>query len=73
METQVATLTVGKGQQYSTISAAVKASHDGDVVQVQAGTYTNDFATINTKITLQAWAAWSTWWRLAISRTTRAS
>jgi hypothetical protein len=47
------TLTVGKGQQYATISAAVNASHDGDVVQVQAGTYTNDFATINTKITLQ--------------------
>jgi Ca2+-binding RTX toxin-like protein len=49
----MATLTVGSGQQFSTISAAVAASHDGDVVQVQAGTYTNDFATINTKITLQ--------------------
>ena len=47
------TLTVGQGQQYATISAAVNASHDGDVIQVQAGTYTNDFATINTKITLQ--------------------
>jgi hypothetical protein len=49
----MATLTVGQGQQYATISAAVNASHDGDVLQVQAGTYTNDFATINTKITLQ--------------------
>jgi Ca2+-binding RTX toxin-like protein len=49
----MATLTVGQGQQYSTISSAIAASHDGDVVQVQAGTYTNDFATINTKITLQ--------------------
>ena len=47
------TLTVGQGQQYATISAAVNASRDGDVIQVQAGTYTNDFATINTKITLQ--------------------
>jgi Ca2+-binding RTX toxin-like protein len=49
----MATLTVGQGQQYSTISAAINASHDGDVVQVQAGTYNDDFATINTKITLQ--------------------
>ncbi len=49
----MATLTVGQGQQFSTISAAVAASQDGDVVQVQAGTYVNDFATINTKITLQ--------------------
>jgi len=49
----MATLTVGSGQQFSTIGAAVAASHDGDVVQVQAGTYTNDFVTINTKITLQ--------------------
>src|SRR5205823_3431315 len=44
---------VGQGQQYSTISSAVAASHDGDVVQVQAGTYTNDFVTVNTKITLE--------------------
>ena len=48
----MATLTVGTGQQYSTIASAINASHDGDVVQVQAGTYTNDFATINTKISL---------------------
>jgi hypothetical protein len=49
----MAALTVGSGQQFSTISAAVAASRDGDVVSVQAGTYTNDFATINSKITLQ--------------------
>jgi Ca2+-binding RTX toxin-like protein len=49
----MATLTVGSGQQYSTISAAVAASHDGDVIQVQAGTYTNDFASISKDITLQ--------------------
>ena len=49
----MATLTVGQGQQFATIGAAVAASRDGDVLQVQAGTYTNDFATINTKITLQ--------------------
>ncbi|HEY0205462.1 MAG TPA: hypothetical protein VGC15_15060, partial [Acetobacteraceae bacterium] len=46
-------LTVGAGQQFSTISAAVAASQDGDTVQVQAGTYVNDFATVNTKITIQ--------------------
>jgi len=49
----MATLTVGQGQQYSTIKAAVAASRDGDVIQVQAGTYTNEFIDINTKITLQ--------------------
>lgn len=50
----MATLTVGAGQQYSTIAAAVAASRDGDLIQVQAGTYTNDFATISTKVTIQA-------------------
>ncbi|WP_192912509.1 right-handed parallel beta-helix repeat-containing protein [Paracraurococcus ruber] len=47
------TITVGSGKQYATIAAAVAASRDGDVIQVQAGTYTNDFAEIRTKITLQ--------------------
>jgi hypothetical protein len=46
-------LTVGSGQQFASLGAAVAASHDGDVLQVQAGTYTNDFATINTKITIE--------------------
>ncbi len=49
----MATLTVGSGQQFQTIAAAVAASHDGDVVQIQAGTYVNDFAEIKTKITLE--------------------
>ena len=47
------TLTVGAGKQYTTIAAAIAASRDGDVLAVQAGTYTNDFATINTKITIE--------------------
>lgn len=47
------TLTVGSGQQYATIAGAVAASHDGDVIQVQAGTYVNDFAEIGTKVTLE--------------------
>lgn len=46
-------LTVGAGQQYAHIADAVAASHDGDTLQVQAGTYLNDFATVNTKITIQ--------------------
>ncbi len=46
-------LTVGAGQQYARISDAVAASHDGDTLRVQAGTYVNDFATINTKITIE--------------------
>jgi hypothetical protein len=46
-------LAVGAGQQFSTIGDAVRASRDGDVLRVQAGTYVNDFATINTRITIQ--------------------
>jgi hypothetical protein len=50
----MATLIVGSGQQYTTIAAATAAAKSGDTVQVQAGTYTNDFATINAAITLVA-------------------
>ena len=46
-------LTVGLGQEFATLSAAIAASQDGDVIQVQAGTYTDDFAVINTKITIE--------------------
>jgi VCBS repeat-containing protein len=46
------TITVGAGKQFSTLAAAVAASRDGDVIGIDAGTYVNDFATINTKITL---------------------
>jgi hypothetical protein len=49
-----ATLKVGPSDKYKTIAAAVAASHDGDVVDIQPGTYINDFAEIGTKITLQA-------------------
>ena len=47
-------LTVGPGQQYATIAAAVAAARAGDTIQVQAGTYTNDFVTAFKSITLQA-------------------
>ncbi len=39
--------------QYSTVAAAINASRDGDVILVNAGTYTNDFATITHKITIE--------------------
>jgi hypothetical protein len=48
----MATLNVGAGQTYATLAAAVAASHDGDVVAVQAGTYVNNFATVSTKISI---------------------
>lgn len=49
----MAILNVGANLQYTTIASAIAASQDGDVVNVQAGTYTNDFATVYHKITLQ--------------------
>ena len=50
----MATLTVGIGQQYSTIAAAVAAAGSGDTIEVQAGTYVDDFLTIRKSLTLQA-------------------
>src|SRR6185437_13551941 len=49
----MATLTVGQGMEFSTIAAAIAASANGDIFQVQAGTYVNDFAIITTNITLE--------------------
>ena len=49
----MATLTVGAGEHFATLSDAIAASHDGDVIQVAAGVYTNDFATISTRITIE--------------------
>src|SRR5262249_39431614 len=45
-------ITVGSGMQFATIKAAVAAAHDGDTVLVQAGTYVNDFAVVNSKLTM---------------------
>ena len=47
-------LTVGADKTFQTISAAINASRDGDVILVDAGTYVNDFAAVNTRISLLA-------------------
>ncbi len=51
----MATLTVGPGSgfEYNTLASAIAASQNGDVIEVQAGTYTNDFVTITTNITVE--------------------
>ena len=46
-------LTVGTGQQFSTLSAALAASHDGDTIAVQAGTYTDDPSTVTHSVTIE--------------------
>lgn len=55
----MATLTVGQtGQRYQTIDAAVDASQAGDTIEVQAGTYTNDWLSISHDLTLTAIGGW---------------
>ena len=49
----MAILTVGVSQQFSTIAAAVAAAKAGDTVQIQAGTYTNDFPHVTSAITIE--------------------
>lgn len=51
-------LTVGPNAEYHTLAAAAQHAVSGDTIYVQAGTYTNDFATVNggtgAGVTLQA-------------------
>lgn len=47
-------LTVGSDKQFTTIAAAIGAGTDGTVILVDAGTYTNDFAVVSSKVTLIA-------------------
>lgn len=50
----MATLTIGPGKEYSTITAAVAASHSGDTIDRQAGSYVNNLAVVSHNLTLQA-------------------
>src|SRR3954454_22524497 len=52
MPAHAATLTVGPGKQYPTVSAAIAAAHSGDAVAVSAGTYYDDFPTVNVPLTI---------------------
>lgn len=47
------TVGVGGGYDYTTLSAAVAAANPNDRIQVAAGTYTNDFSTINVPLTIE--------------------
>ncbi len=46
-------LTVGAGEMFETLADAVAHATDGSVILVDAGTYTNDFATVTAKITIK--------------------
>jgi hypothetical protein len=48
----MAALTVGSEKQFTTIASAIAAANNGDTIQVQAGTYVDDFATITKNINL---------------------
>ncbi len=45
-------LTVGAGEEYQTIGAAVAAAANGDLILVQPGTYTDDFADVTAQVTI---------------------
>jgi hypothetical protein len=54
-------LEVGPGKPYTTIASAVAASIDNDTIQVQPGTYTNDFPpTITTNIVIEGFGGMAT-------------
>lgn len=46
-------LTVGAHGQYTSLAAALIASHDGDTIQVAAGTYVNDFGVVTHKVIIE--------------------
>ena len=50
---RAAVLTVGIGQDYATLAAAVAAAQDHDTINVIAGTYLDQTATINKPLTIQ--------------------
>ena len=46
-------LTVGAGGQFATLAQALVASQDGDTIEVAAGTYVNDFASVDHKVIIE--------------------
>jgi hypothetical protein len=46
-------LTVGAGEEFSSLSAAVAAAQNGDTILVNAGTYVNDFSIVKASITIE--------------------
>lgn len=46
------TLSVGVGRPYATVASAIAAAGDGDVIEIQAGRYVNDFVTITKRLSL---------------------
>lgn len=50
----MADLTVGLGEQFSTLNAAVNAASAGDTILVNAGTYVDDFTTTRVSLTIQS-------------------
>ncbi len=49
----MAVLTVGAGEEFSTLGAAVSASSGGDTILVDAGLYVDDFTTIGHALTIE--------------------
>jgi hypothetical protein len=47
-------LTVGAGMEFATLSAALHDAVNGDTIVVRAGTYVNDFCTVNANVTILA-------------------
>ena len=47
-------LTVGQGLEFASLSAALNAAVNGDTILVKAGTYVDDFCTVNTSVTILA-------------------
>ena len=53
-------LTVGQGKGYATLGAATAAAQNGNVILVNAGTYTNDFATVSARVTIEGMGGMAT-------------
>lgn len=49
----MADITVGAGKDFATLASAIAASAAGDTILVDAGTYIDDFATINHALTIR--------------------